>query len=52
MTPPIVVEKKWYQKRWVRASAVATVIGVAASILIVTRGDRMLPPLDGDIKPQ
>ena len=52
VTPPIVVEKKWYQKRWVRASAVATVIGVAASILIVTRGDRMLPPIDGDIKPQ
>ena len=41
--PPIVVEKKSYQKRWVRAGAVATVLAVAATVVIVSSGQDMLP---------
>jgi hypothetical protein len=51
-TPPIVVEKKWYQRRWVKASAVASVLAIAATVVFVSTREQMLPPPNPGIGPK
>jgi hypothetical protein len=50
--PPIVVEKRWYQKTWVRASIVGGVISGVVSAILYARRDRYMRPWDTDIKPK
>ncbi|NVB81278.1 MAG: hypothetical protein HOV81_22975 [Kofleriaceae bacterium] len=50
VVPPILVEKKWYQKRWVKASAVASVLAIAATVVFVSTRDRMLGPFNSEIQ--
>ncbi len=46
--PPVVVEKRWYQKNWVRASIAGGVIaGVIGAILFAQR-ERFLGPWEGN----
>ena len=47
--PPVIVERPWYQERWIQASAAATVVAViVGGILIATRTQHVIIP--GDIK--
>jgi hypothetical protein len=46
--PPIVVEKRWYQKNWVRASIAGGIIAGIVSAVLYARRDKMLPPWDTD----
>jgi hypothetical protein len=48
--PPIVVEKRWYQKNWVRASIAGGVVATVVGAILYARRDKMLPPWDTDIK--
>jgi hypothetical protein len=46
--PPIVIEERWYEKNWVRASiAGGVLVGIFGAILYARR-DQTLPPLDMD----
>ena len=38
--PPIVVEKAWYEERWVQASAAATVVGAIIGTIFLVRRDQ------------
>jgi hypothetical protein len=48
--PPIVIEKRWYQKTWVRASITTGVIAGIVSAILYARREKMLPPFEMDIK--
>ncbi|HEY5951310.1 MAG TPA: hypothetical protein VIV40_37715 [Kofleriaceae bacterium] len=50
LPPPIVVEKRWYQKNWVRASIAGGVIAGVVSAILIARRDQNLPPWDQDIQ--
>jgi hypothetical protein len=49
--PPIVIEKPWHQKRWVRASAVTGVLAFIVTAVLISRRDEMVDFGPGDIKP-
>lgn len=48
---PLVVEKPWYQKRWVQASAATGLVAVIVTAVLIARRDQMID-FDGDIKPE
>jgi len=48
--PPIVVEKRWYQKNWVRASIASGVVAGVISAILYARRDQTLGPLMPDTK--
>jgi hypothetical protein len=44
--PPVVVEKRWYQKNWVRASIAGGVIAGVVGAVLYSQRDKTLPPID------
>jgi hypothetical protein len=48
---PIVIEKPWYQKTWVRASAATGIVAIVVSAILIARRDEMVDFGGGDIKP-
>jgi len=48
--PPIVVEKRWHQKNWVRASIAGGVIATVVGAILFARRDQNLPPWNMDIQ--
>jgi hypothetical protein len=48
--PPVVIEKPWYQKTWVRASAATGLLAIVVSAVLIIRHDDMVDFADGDIK--
>lgn len=41
---PLVVEKPWYERRWVQASAVTGVLAVIVTAVLIVRRDQMITP--------
>lgn len=46
--PPIVIEERWHQKTWIRASIAGGVIAGIVGAILYARRDQTLPPLDMD----
>jgi hypothetical protein len=50
--PPVVVEKRWYEKNWVRASIAGGVIAGIITAVMYARRDQTLPNPNMDIQPK
>ena len=48
--PPVVVEKRWYQKKWVRASIAGGVIAGVIGAILYTQRERFLRDWDPNLQ--
>lgn len=48
--PPFVVEKPWYKKRWVQASAATGVLAIIVTSVMIARRDQFVDFGGGDVK--